>query len=152
MGISFTIQNSNFNGDLSVSNDCPDCLYLSNGYSLWKSEDYGLNFILLDSIFSWKFAVNDMDTSNIIVGDVDIQSSLDGGQSFNTTASWHLGNPINGAGSYSDNFNTSNHFTHADLRCAKSINGVFYVGTDGFFCKSTDRGMTWKKLREEFLK
>jgi hypothetical protein len=33
---------------------------------------------------------------------------------------------------------------HADIRGSRSENGVFWVNTDGFLCKSLDNGATWQ--------
>ena len=49
-----------------------------------------------------------------------------------------VGDPIHGSGSYTHRLQNSLHYPHADLRYAKSINGTFYVGTDGFLSKSID--------------
>ena len=61
---------------ISLSSDCSNCIYLLSSYDgMWKSLDQGLNFTFMDSCIipsyaNWKggFAVNDIDTSNIIYG------------------------------------------------------------------------------------
>ena len=141
---------------ISVSSNCYDCVYLLYSYDgMWKSLDQGVNYTFMDSCIipsyaNWKggFAVNDIDTSNIIYGGTEIMASLDGGQSFNMTTSWTLSNSLHGGGSYTNRLQNSLHYPHADLRCAKSINGTFYVGTDGFLSKSIDNGNTWQILSQ----
>ena len=141
---------------ISLSSDCSNCIYLLSSYDgMWKSLDQGVNFTFMDSCIipsyaNWKggFAVNDIDTSNIIYGGTEIMASIDGGQSFNMTTYWNLGSSIHGGGSYSYRLQNSLHYPHADLRCAKNINGTFYVGTDGFLSKSIDNGNTWKILSQ----
>ncbi|MGY8927715.1 MAG: WD40/YVTN/BNR-like repeat-containing protein, partial [Flavobacteriales bacterium] len=82
----------------------------------------------------------------MIFGYVDIEASMDGGQTFNQVTSWSLGN-TNGSGSgHQISFNTSTDYVHADLHPAKCVNGVFYVGTDGLFSKSMDNGISWENI------
>jgi len=153
MGLSFspsdTISgNNNARGYLSVSADCPSCLYFASTNGIWKSIDDGLTFTFLNnppqSCFG--FAVNDLDTSAMIYGYVDIEASLDGGQTFNQITWWSLGHSMHGSGTYMDKLHNSGHYVHADLHPAICLNGVFYIGTDGFFCKSSDNGATWDIL------
>tara|TARA_B100000959_G_scaffold259736_1_gene295583 strand:+ start:6 stop:2825 length:2820 start_codon:yes stop_codon:yes gene_type:complete len=53
---------------------------------------------------------------------------------------------MHGSGTYMDKLHNSGHYVHADLHPAICLNGVFYIGTDGFFCKSSDNGATWDIL------
>ena len=133
---------------LSVSNDCDDCLYFASDNGVWKSVDNGMNFIFLSNPPQGcgGFTVNDLDTSHMIYGYVDIEASSNGGQNFNQVTYWSLGN-TNGAGSGNQiSLNTSTNYVHADLHPAKCVNGVFYVGTDGLFAKSIDNGVTWEVI------
>ena len=161
MGEEFFVQsNSSFSQFLEVSNDCPNCLYKASNSGIWKSTDNGLNFVFLNSAegnswTTWKasFAVNDIDTTKMIIGGVEIQYSIDGGEEFNESTAYYLANPIHGINSYNpanwtNLLNNSVHFVHADIRVAKCINGVFYIGTDGYLCKSEDNGATWEKLNQ----
>ena len=133
---------------LSVSNDCNNCLYFASDNGVWKSTDNGVNYTFLNNPPQGcgGFTVNDLDTSNMIFGYVDIEASMDGGQTFNQVTSWSLGN-TNGSGSgHQISFNTSTDYVHADLHPAKCVNGVFYVGTDGLFSKSMDNGISWENI------
>ncbi len=92
------------------------------------------------------FAVNDQDTSKMVYGYVDVETSKDGGRNIKQVSWWSLGNANHGTGSFQDKLANSGKYIHADLHPALAIHGTFYVGTDGFFCKSSDNGETWKIL------
>ncbi len=141
--------NNDQKGHLSVSNACPNCLYFASDEGVWKSTNNGIDFTLLASPPQdcGGFAVNDLDTSYMIYGYVEIEASADGGRSWNQKTDWYLPN-TNGFGNIENKFRTSSNYVHADLHPAKCVNGVFYVGTDGFFSKSTDNGTTWQKLSQ----
>jgi len=160
-GQSFSLQsNSSFSSFLEVSKNCNDCLYKASSSGIWKSIDNGLNFTFLDSAtggsyspIKFSFAVNDLDTSSMIIGGVEVQKSIDGGNSFHETTSYYLSNPIHGSNTFDYNnwtylLNNSVHFVHADIRVSKCIDGVFYIGTDGYFCRSYDNGETWEILNQ----
>ena len=155
MGLSYSLSdeiigNNGALGFLAVSPGCPNCLYFASSNGVWRSIDNGMSYAFLSnppqSCFG--FAVNDLDTSEMIYGYVDIEASSDGGRTFNQITWWSLGNTNHGSGSYFDKLNNSGHYVHADLHPAKCINGVFYIGTDGFFCKSDDNGATWEILSQ----
>lgn len=155
LGLSYTASatisgNNNSTGYLSVSNACDSCIYFASTNGVWKSIDEGLNFTFLNNPpqSCLGFAVNDQDTSYMIYGYVDVEASSDGGQTFNQITYWSLGNSNHGGGTFTEAFNTSGHYIHADLHPARCINGVFYVGTDGLFCKSNDNGATWTILNQ----
>ena len=82
----------------------------------------------------------------MIYGYVDIERTIDGGQAFEQVTWWSLGSGIHGGGGNQTAFNNSTNYVHADLHPAKCVNGVFYVGTDGLFCKSVDNGANWEVL------
>jgi len=154
-GLSFTASNTiannnNSTGYLSVSDDCSNCIYFASTNGVWKSIDNGVNFTFLSNPpqSCLGFAVNDLDTAKMIYGYLDVEVSTDGGGNFNRVTRWSLGN-TNGSGSgHQVSFNTSTNYIHADLHPAISVNGVYYVGTDGFFCKSVDNGTTWQILSQ----
>lgn len=142
--------NSNKKGWLSVSPNCANCLYFASENGVWKSTNNGTNFSFMSNPNEncLGFTVNDLDTSNMIYGYVDIHASTTGGQTFSKVTYWSLGN-TNGAGSgHQNSFRTSTDYVHADLHPAICVNGVFYVGTDGWFCKSSDGGISWEILSQ----
>ncbi|MCB9230924.1 MAG: T9SS type A sorting domain-containing protein [Bacteroidia bacterium] len=145
-----TANNNRTDVHFSISGDCNECFYFASGNGIWLSTDsaYTFTFINNPPENCGGFAVNDQDTSNMIYGYVDIDRTTDGGQTFVDATFWALGN-TNGAGQGNQiSFFTSTDYVHADLHPAKSVNGVFYVGTDGLFSKSTDQGLSWTNLSQ----
>ncbi|MFK8038079.1 MAG: GEVED domain-containing protein [Crocinitomicaceae bacterium] len=145
-GLSFTtsntiVGNNDAKSYISVSNDCPSCVYFASSNGIWKSVNEGIDFTLISpapSSFDG-FAINDLDTSKMIYGYLDLFGSTDGGQNFNQIAFWSQGTNAS--------FNNGQ-YIHADLRDAKCINGVYYVATDGFLSKSSNDGLTWDILSQ----
>ncbi len=129
------------NVQISVSPACPDCVYAADRNGVWKSIDKGANFSFMTnpSGVCDGFAVHDADTSNMIYGMLDIFASNDGGQNFSQVTWW----AINSSRPYS-----GSQYVHADLREIACVNGTYYIGTDGFLCKSYDKGQSWQKLSE----
>ena len=156
LGVSYSQSNlvvgNNNNGSvhLSVSPDCPNCVYYASNNGIWKSVDSGMNFTFLinPSQACGGFSVNDADTSNMIYGYVDIEQTTDGGNTFNQVTWWSLGSTQHGTGNFQTKFANSTAYVHADLHPAKCVNGSFYVGTDGTFSKSSDGGSTWEVLNQ----
>ncbi len=142
--------NGNVVADLSVSAACPDCIFFNSSNGLWKSMDQGTTFSMVSTPGqgSGAFVVSDTDTNVMVTGSIDPFTSTDGGLTFNQSGSWYLGNALNGSGSLSQNFFNSNTYVHADLRAAKSVNGILYLSTDGYLCKSPDNGTTWQRLSD----
>jgi len=134
---------------ISVTADCPDCIYAVNGTYAWKSEDQGANFTQIANHglgMYGAFAVSDTDSSQILVGNIDVNMSSDGGQSFNQTTFWSQGNAT---------YATNTSYVHADIRRARCQDGIFWVSTDGFLGRSADNGVTWeifegKSIRENY--
>ena len=93
----------------------------------------GLNYVFRSNpnTGAQGFAVSDIDTGKVIYGYVDLFASANGGDNFTQRTWWSTGN--------SNHTGTS--YIHADLRTAISVNGVFYVGTDGYMAKSKDFGI-----------
>lgn len=153
-GLSFSLagtlpgNNDNRSIEFSVSPLCPNCLWVASSTGIWISKDRASNFTKLSTpMFGCGgFAVNNKDTSKMIHGYVDLASSNNGGRSWNQITYWYLGN-TNGAGSgYQISYNTSTNYIHADVNDLECIDGRFYACTDGFLCKSTDNGKTWKRI------
>lgn len=147
IGLSFNasntiVGNNDARSYISISTDCPSCVYFASSNGIWKSTDEGDNFTLLSTNLNQTcrgFAVNDIDTSKMIYGYLDIEGSSDGGQSFNQITFWSQGSAAN--------FNNGV-YVHADLRDAQCINGTYYVATDGYLSKSTNNGSTWDILSQ----
>ena len=149
---SSAIQNNNTSTTrLSVTSAKPNLVFISSNDGIWKSTDMGLNFSFISNpnVGSTAFLVNDADESNILTGYVDLYSSNDNGDTFNQKTEWNLKD--NNFHPYAepkllDNYEESTAYVHADTRVAISVNGNFYVGTDGFVAKSTDGGNTWANI------
>ncbi|MDA9262105.1 hypothetical protein N9P38_01950, partial [Flavobacteriales bacterium] len=137
--------NSNSTGYLSVSNDCDDCVFFASTNGIWTSKNKGVDFTFMSNPpeSCLGFAVNDLDTSKMVYGYVDVVTSSDGGRTSNQVTWWSLGNSNHGTGNFDQRLHSGGHYIHADLHPAKCINGVYYVGTDGLFAKSANNGSTW---------
>tara|TARA_R110002072_G_scaffold200416_6_gene358166 strand:- start:2437 stop:5253 length:2817 start_codon:yes stop_codon:yes gene_type:complete len=122
---------------IAVSPACDDCLYAASANGLWKSFNRGQNFKNMGNPNQScrGFAVSDLDSSKMLYGYVDLLASTDGGTSFNQVSWWANSTP-------------DPTYVHADLRTAESVNGVYYVGTDGYLAKSLDNGITWIRLND----
>jgi len=140
--------NANAVANLSVSAACADCIFFQSNNGVWKSLDQGVtfNFISNPGEGSGAYVVSDTDTSVMVIGSIDPFTTIDGGLNFNQSGFWYLGNAAHGSGSLSQNFNQTSAYVHADLRAAKSVNGVLYLATDGYLSKSSDNGTTWQIL------
>ncbi|MDB4347252.1 GEVED domain-containing protein, partial [Bacteroidia bacterium] len=154
-GVTFTASatisgNAGSGGYFSVSPECDDCMYFASTNGVWISKDTAKTFTFLSNPpqSCLGFAVNDQDTSKMVYGYVDVETSKDGGRNFKQVSWWSLGNANHGTGSFQDKLANSGKYIHADLHPALAIHGTFYVGTDGFFCKSSDNGETWKILSQ----
>lgn len=150
-----TIPNNNTStARLSVTSAKPNLVFISSNDGIWKSTDMGLNFSFISNpnVGSTAFLVNDADESNILTGYVDLYSSNDNGNTFNQKTEWNLKDtnfhPYAEPNLF-DNYEESTAYVHADTRVAKSVNGHFYVGTDGFVAKSTDGGNTWTNIMKK---
>lgn len=144
------VGNNDASARIYVSADCPDCLYFGSSNGIWTSPDNGATFSFISDPGEGRgvFMVNDQDADQMIIGGIDPFRSQNGGVSFTQSSSWYLGNSMNGTGSNHDNFFGSTSYVHADPRVGKSINGTYYLGTDGFLCKSDDYGSTWEILNQ----
>lgn len=156
LGYSFTtsnfIQGNNGNKtvELVTSPPCADCLWFGSSNGVWVSYNQGLDFKFLSNPTEscHGFSVSDVDTSVMIYGYVDLDASTDGGRTFTDKTAWSLGNTNASGFGHAFSFKNSTNYIHADLRNAKCVQGVFYVVTDGYLCKSTDNGNTWQILSD----
>ena len=152
-GITFntsnTITGNTSDIKISVSAACSNCVYIGSSDGIWKSTDEGQNFSLQSTpgLSNYgAFAVSDLDTNYILFGNIDVNMSTDEGQTFDQATIWSQGNA---------NYNTTGTYVHADIRGSRCENGVFWVNTDGFLCKSTDNGVSWhifegQSIRENY--
>lgn len=145
--------NNNKEAIIATTIDAQNDLYFASESGIFKSTDSGRSFTLvansissLETVGADAFAVNSNNSNNMIIGSVDAANSLDGGLNFTQRTDWNLRQMANGSGSVQDNYFKSTAYVHADIRKAKSINGVFYAATDGCLAKSTDQGVTWSNL------
>ena len=127
--------NNEAKGFIAVSAAQPDYVYFASTNGLWKSTDKGATFTFLTNPDESceGLAVSDIDTNFIIYGYVDTHASEDGGYSFLQKTRWSKQDSA---------------YVHADIRTAECINGVFYLGTDGYLAKSEDNGTTWTTLND----
>lgn len=120
------------NGKIAVSPDKPNNVWLASTDGIWKSTDKGnnFNFVANPKESCVAFAVSDEDETKQIYGYVNIWASQNG-KEFELSSG-----------------NEDEKYVHVDLRVAECVNGVFYIGTDGYFAKSEDNGKTWIRLNE----
>lgn len=142
--------NGNNSVELATTPQCPSCVYFASDNGVWISTDEGLNFSFRGNSpeTCGGFAVNDLDSSNMAYGYLNLDNSTNGGVAFTQRANWFLGNGNGNTSSNATSYATSTNYIHADVRNLKSLNGVFYAATDGFLCKSNDGGVTWEILSE----
>lgn len=143
----------NLNKELNIVTNaiCSSCIFVSSSNGIWKSYDEGISFeTILSSapagISLWYATPSDIDTSKYVSGYVDLFNSNDGGRTYTQCSWWSLGNAAHGGGTFENAYNNSSVYVHADCNYQTCVNGVFYVCTDGFLCKSTDNGQSWVKL------
>lgn len=149
-GLTFAISNriTGNSADIKISTTaaCPNCVYVGSSDGIWKSIDNGLNFTLRSTpgLSNYgAFAVSDVDTSYVLFGNIDVNMSSNGGTTFNRATVWSQGNA---------NYNTNNTYVHADIRGVRCENGVFWINTDGFLCKSKDNGVTWTRYEGQSIR
>lgn len=145
--------NDNNTAKISLTNHAPNDVYWASAAGVFKSTNTGQSFSFiskqlssLEDVSTDVFTVNSEDKNNMIIGGVDAANSIDGGANFTKRTSWLLSDPIHGNGTLQQNYFNTRAYVHADLRKAKSINGVFYVSTDGLLAKSIDQGVSWENL------
>ncbi|MDA9312508.1 GEVED domain-containing protein [Vicingaceae bacterium] len=142
--------NGNRRVELATSPQCADCIWFASNNGVWISTDRGTNFSFRSNSpqSCGGFAVNDLDTSNMVYGYLDLDNSTNGGNTFIRRTRWSLGNTNGNTSSNSTSYSSSTNYIHADVRDLEAVNGNFYAATDGFLCKSTDGGVSWTILSE----
>jgi len=128
--------NNNARCFIAVTPQQPKFVYLASKNGVWQSRNEGLFFSLLSNPDEdcQGFAVSDKDEDNMIYGYVDTEASTDGGKTFSQVTWW--------------NDQNNDAYVHADIRALECLDGVFYMGTDGYLVKSTDNGETWTRLND----
>ena len=122
--------------NIAVTNDNPSAVFFM-GNGLYKSIDEGVTFNQISTIsLPFDMGVSDVDEDHILVGAISLGVSTNGGNSWSYPGSVFL-DPAN--------LNLTN-YLHADIRKILCVNGDFYIGSDGFLCKSSDLGLTWDRL------
>ena len=141
-GLSYTSSatisgNNDSKGFIAVSPMAPNNVYFASSNGVWKSNDEGINFTFISNPDEScdGFSVSDIDTNDMVYGYLNLMGSTNGGVSFTEIAAWANKTP-------------TDDYTHADLRTAECINGVFYVGTDGYLAKTDNNGATWARLND----
>ena len=129
--------NNNSTLFISTTPSQPNFVYAASANGVYRSDDEGVTFSFLTNPNQAcrGFIVSDLDTTNMIYGYLNLEASFDGGYTFFEITDWSSTSP-------------GTDYVHADLRTAECINGVFYVGTDGYLAKSTDNGQTWTRLND----
>ncbi|TCK68845.1 putative secreted protein (Por secretion system target) [Winogradskyella wandonensis] len=143
-----TVSTTNSAALIDVTPDEPNSVFFANGTQVFKSSNNGLSFtsFATHGFGIGGFSVNSTDSENLIVGYVDLANKTSTQANFVQRTNWNLYNSMNGNGTLQDNYFNSTAYVHADTRVSESVNGVFYVGTDGTLAKSSDGGVTWTNL------
>ncbi len=131
-GISYNI------GTLMTSPTQVDHLYFAQGKNIFKSVDKGINFTKIGTTeynIINDCVISDIDSNLWIGGYVNVEQSTNGGKTFHEVNNWNTIEPDSA-------------YTHADLVVAKCLKGVFYIGTDGYLCRSRNGGRTWDRLND----
>ena len=122
-------------GELDVTKDDSLYVYFGRTNGVWRSTDAGLTWTKMGNgpggLYGG-FGVLDTDKNRIIHGNIDAHLSTDGGVNFNQVSWWS--NPGN-----------SSAYVHADIREVISLQGRFYLGTDGYLAKSNNGGTKWTR-------
>ena len=95
---------------LSVSDACESCIFVGTSDGVWKSEDLGQTFFIAGNpgLSNYgAFAVSDIDPNYMLFGDIDTHMSTDGGQTWNKTTYWSIGDST---------YDTTGQYVHADIR------------------------------------
>lgn len=133
---SFSTQPSaNDRSSLAVTPNAPNDLFVSFGASrlLYRSTDNGTTYTLVNNNspvtqqYMAAFAVSPTNANTLVVGEVALQRSTNGGSGFSAT----------GAGT-----------VHADVHelAFNPVNNFLYAACDGGVYRSTDLGATWASL------
>lgn len=136
---------------ISTNSSNPNYVYLMSDNGIWKSTDSGQTFTPIrlrgtDTVGYYGGVVNDTNISNFVFGYLDLYNSTDEGTNHNQVTYWSLGSSEHGTGDFTNKFNNSTKYIHADNNFLRCVNGIFYSCTDGFLSSSSDQGVTWNRL------
>ena len=126
---------------IAVSANQSAYVYVSDKGVLYRSTDSGANFTLKGNPDEGKgqyggFAVSDTNAELVMNGSLDTYRSTDGGNDFSKVT-----NRI-----YIISTGVGGNYIHADIREIEVVNGVIYVGSDGWLARSTDGGTNYDIL------
>lgn len=133
----FTVNNYSYPA-ISTTKANPNVLYFSSSTAIWKSTDQGATFTQY-ATKGGSFGVSDLQENQCISGGIDAWRTNDvtNANGWIQSSDWYLPPPTSSFPS---------DYVHADLRYVLAVNGVFYLGTDGFMTKSVDGGINWTIL------
>ena len=123
---------------IAVSANQPNYVYVSANNALYLSIDNGLNFTQQGQpeTHYGGFAVSDIDADLVFNGTIDVLRSTDGGSNFSKVTDYR----------YNQSTGIGGNFVHADIREIEIVNGIIYIGSDGWLSKSIDGGISYEIL------
>ncbi|MEM9022553.1 MAG: GEVED domain-containing protein [Bacteroidota bacterium] len=126
-----------FGSEIAVTAADPAYVYFGTDEGVYRSVDTGNTFVFMgpEPTSMMSFGVSDTDADRVLFGGLDTYLSTNGGTSFTQVTNWV------GQAGMSD-------YIHADLREVFSLNGAFYVGTDGYLARSLNGGTSWTVLSD----
>jgi photosystem II stability/assembly factor-like uncharacterized protein len=104
----------------------------TDGGTTWTLQASSPNYLSGQGWYDNAIVVDPTSASSIIVGGLDIYSSVNSGVTLTQRTVWYSSNATN--------------FSHADIHTLRYNNGVLYCGSDGGVYKSTDNGISWTDL------
>lgn len=125
---------------LSVTAANPDYVYFTtNDHGVWKSTNAGITFTKISEVPGTYMSqgVSDIDPDIFLYGTPNLFIWDKSTNAFKQVTKYNDGLK---PGPY------QNAYVHADIRGITSVNGVFYIGTDGYLAKSSDNGVTWQRI------
>jgi len=128
---------------IAVTEANPDYVYFfASQDGIWRSEDSGETFTKMSNqpnqgnqdYYDLGIAASHTDPEEVLVGEIEVYRSSNGGASWIQATSW--------------NWPTGIGYTHADIHEMVYYGGTLYIGSDGLITKSTDGGRTYQSFTE----